>query len=232
MSAASAADARIVVLTQEHRGQGVSTAMFYLAQALARQGVRVLVADLSLRRSPLVALFQHAPLKNTALWAPGAIAPEQLGGVLEQAKAQVAGKVDCMLVDVDALPLVRAHEAGMPMDFLVLAAGNTAEGRQVASRLAERVFSEEPVLRQAGVLFMRVPAQDESELEPQLEKGLAVLGSLPADYLLATREEYVLKGAAPPQPHEAYLAAILRTAVTLIRLVPLKRGVSKVFSDS
>jgi NAD(P)-dependent dehydrogenase (short-subunit alcohol dehydrogenase family) len=224
MSAASAADVRIVVLTQEHRGQGVSTAIFYLAQALARQGVRVLVADLSLRRSPLGTLFQRFPLKNTALWAPGPVTPEQLGRVLERAREQVAGKVDCLLVDVDALPLVHAHEAGMSMDYLVIAAGNTADGRQEAVRLAERVYSSEALLRQAGTLFMRVPAQDESQLEAQLEKGLAVLGSLPADYLLATREDFLLKGAAPPQPHEEYLSAITRTAVTLIRLVPLKRG--------
>ncbi len=225
MSAAHAADVRVVVLTQEHRGQGVSTAIFYLAQALARQGVRVLVADLSLRRSPLGALFQRFPLKNTALWAPAVTTPEQLGKMLERAREQIAGKVDCLLVDVDALPLVRAREAGMQMDYLVIAAGNTAEGRQEAIRLAERVFSGEPVLRQAGVLFMRVPAQEESQLEPQLEHGLAVLGSLPADYLLATREDYLLKGAAPPPPHEEYLSAITRTAVTLIRLVPLRRGV-------
>ncbi len=227
MSAASAANVRIVVLTQEHRGQGVSTAIFYLAQALARQGARVLVADLSLRRSPLGTLFQRFPMKNVALWAPSPVAPEQLGKMLERAREQVAGKVDCLLVDVDALPLVRARESGMPVDYLVIAAGNTAEGRQDAIKLAERVYSEETVLRQAGVLFMRVPAQDESQLEPQLEKGLAVLGSLPADYLLATREDFLLKGDVPPQPHEEYLSAITRTAVTLIRLVPLRRGASR-----
>lgn len=227
MSAASAADVRVVVLTQEHRGQGVSTAIFYLAQALARQGVRALVADLSLRRSPLGALFQRFPMKNVALWAPGPVAPEQLGAVLERARQQVAGKVDCLLVDVDVLPLVRAREAGMQVDYLVIAAGNTAEGRQEALRIAERIYSEELVLRQAGALFMRVPAQQESDLEPQLEKGVAVLGSLPADYLLATREDFRLTGAPPPQPHEEYLSAITRTAVTLIRLVPLRRGANK-----
>jgi NAD(P)-dependent dehydrogenase (short-subunit alcohol dehydrogenase family) len=227
MSAASAANVRIVVLTQEHRGQGVSTAIFYLAQALARQGVRVLVADLSLRRSPLGTLFQRFPMKNVALWAPGPVTPEQLGKMLERAREQVAGKVDCLLVDVDALPLVRAREAGMPLDYLVIAAGNTVDGRLEAIRLAERVFAEEVALRQAGVLFMRMPTQDESQLEPQLEKGLAVLGSLPADYLLATREDYLLKGATPPPPHEEYLSAITRTAVTLIRLVPLRRGASR-----
>src|SRR5215467_9491558 len=99
MSAATVANVRTVVFTQEHRGHGVSTALFYLAQALVRQGVRVLMADLSLRRSPLAALFERSPMKNLGLWTPGAQTPRQLLQVLERARQQIAGRADCLLVD-------------------------------------------------------------------------------------------------------------------------------------
>jgi hypothetical protein len=223
MSAATQKDVRVVVLTQEHRGHGVGTALFYLGQALVRQGVRVLIADLSLRRSLLGALFERSPTKNMGLWAPGALAPSQVASVLERARQQVAGRVDCILVDIDALLLEHAGGMRIGVDYLVLAIDNTTESRLSAARLAERLGALEPGGR-AGVLFARVPPGEEQHLESQLEGGLAVLGSLPADYLLATAEDYTLRGGPIPAPHEAYLSAITRLANTLIRLVALRRG--------
>ncbi len=222
MSAATAADVRVVVLTQEHRGHGVSTAIFYLGQALVRQGVRVLVADLSLRQSLLSVLFQRAPLKNLVLWTPGAVSPNQLANVLQRARQQVAGKVDCILVDVDALVLEHAGGMQVGIDYLVIAIDNTGEARQGAVKLAERLGALEPGGR-AGVFFARVPPQESEQLEMQLDKGLVVLGSLPADYLLATTEDYLPKGSPLPAPHEAYIGAITRIAQTLIRMVPFRR---------
>lgn len=226
MSAASAADVRVVVLTQEHRGHGIGTALFYLGQALVRQGVRVLIADLALRRSLLSALFEHAPMKNLGLWTPGALPPDQLKGVLERARQGVVGKVDCLLVGVDALLLEHAGGMHVGIDYLVLAIDNTAEARQGATRLAERLGALDPG-GHAAVLFVRVPAQEDQNLETRLEGGLAVLGSLPADYLLATADDYAARGGPPPSPHEAYLSAINRMALTLIRLVPLRRGAAR-----
>ena len=226
MSAANAADVRVVVLTQEHRGHGVGTALFYLGQALVRQGVRVLIADLSLRRSLLSALFEHAPMKNLVLWTPGAVAPHQLASVLESARQRVAGRADCLLVDVDALLLEHAGGVQVGIDYLVLAIDNTAEARQGATKLAERLGALDPG-GHAGVLFARVPAQEDQNLETRLEGGLAVLGSLPADYLLATADDYAVRGGPPPSPHEAYLSAINRVALTLVRLVPLRRGAGR-----
>lgn len=226
MSAATAADVRVVVLTQEHRGHGVGTALFYLGQALVRQGVRVLIADLSLRRSNLGALFERSPMKNLGLWAPGALPASQLASVLARARQRVAGKADCILVDVDALLLEHAGGMRTGIDYLVIAIDNTAEARQSATRLAERLGALDPGGR-AAVLFARVPAQEDQNLESRLEGGLAVLGSLPADYLLATAEDYAVRGGPPPAPHEAYLSAINRIANTLIRLVPLRRGAGR-----
>src|SRR5579871_677705 len=223
MSAANAADVRVIVLTQEHRGHGVGTALFYLGQSLVRQGVRVLVADLSLRRSLLGALFEHAPMKNLELWTPGAVPPNQLATILEGARQRVAGRADCVLVDVDALLLEHAGGMQVGIDYLVLAIDNTQEARQGATKLAERLGALDPG-GHAAVLFARVPAQEEQNLETRLEGGLAVLGSLPADYLLATADDYAVRGGPPPAPHEAYLTAINRIATTLIRLVPLRRG--------
>jgi len=223
MSAATAADVRVVVLTQEHRGHGVSTALFYLGQALVRQGVRVLIADLSLRHSLLGALFQRAPLKNLGLWTPGALSPNQLASVLQRARQQVAGRVDCILVDVDALGLEHGGGMQVGIDYLIIAIDNTEEARQGAIRLAERLGVLAAGGR-AGVFFARVPPQESEQLEMQLDKGLVVLGSLPADYLLATAEDYLPKGSPLPAPHEAYGSAITRIAYTLIRLVPLRRS--------
>lgn len=223
MSAATAADVRMVVLTQEHRGHGVSTAIFYLAQALVRQGVRVLVADLSLRRSPLGALFERSPAKNLGLWTPGALTPKQLSQVLARVRQQIAGKVDCVLVDVDALFLEHAGGMQVGVDYLILAIDNTADARVGATRLAERLGAIKAP-GHAGALFARVPAGEDEHLEMKLDGGLVVLGSLPADYLLATAEDYTTKTTPLPSPHEAYLSAITRLANTLVRLVPLHKG--------
>jgi hypothetical protein len=213
-------------MTQEHRGHGVGTALFYLGQALVRQGVRVLIADLSLRRSLLGALFEHTQIKNLVLWTPGALPPDQLRSVLERTRQRLAGRADCLLVDVDALLLEHAGGMQVGIDYLMLAIDNTAEARQGAIKLAERLGALDPGGR-AGVVFARVPAQEDQSLEARLDGGLAVLGSLPADYLLATADDYAVRGSPPPSPHEAYLSAINRIAMTLIRLVPLRRGAGR-----
>ena len=226
MSAATAANVRMVVFTQEHRGHGVSTAVFYLAQALVRQGVRVLVADLSLRRSPLGALFERSPTKNLGLWTPSALTPKQLPQVLERVRQQIAGKVDCLLVDVDALFLEHAGGMQVGADYIVIAIDNTTDARLGATRLAEHLGALQAT-GHSGVIFARVPAGEDEHLEMKLDGGLVVLGSLPADYLLATSDDYSTKGAQLPSPHEAYLSSITRLANTLVRLVGLHKGAAR-----
>ena len=170
MSAATAANVRMVVVTQEHRGHGVSTAVYYLAQALVRQGVRVLVADLSLRRSPLGALFERSPTKNLGLWTPGALTPKHLPRVLERVRQQIAGKVDCLLVDVDALFLEHAGGMQVGADYLIIAIDNTTDARLGATRLAEHLGALQ-AMGHSGVIFARVPAGEDEHLEMKLERS-------------------------------------------------------------
>src|SRR5215469_14676057 len=59
-----------VALTQEHRGDGVSTAAYYLGRVLIAQGLRVLLVDMTGRRACLNALFAQGAVKNLVYWAP------------------------------------------------------------------------------------------------------------------------------------------------------------------
>jgi Mrp family chromosome partitioning ATPase len=54
-----ASQARVLALTQVHRGHGVSTMAYYLGRALVAQGLRVLLVDLT-GRGRLVALARRA----------------------------------------------------------------------------------------------------------------------------------------------------------------------------
>jgi len=215
---------KVVAMTQVHRGHGVSTAVFYLAKALVRQGCRVLIVDLSLRHSPLGALVRGNPMRNLGLWTPpAAVLAWPLPALFSRARQQVSGHADCLLVDVDFALVERgaAHDGGI--DYLIVAAENTEAGRASVIKAVDRLTDSE-LMAHIGVLFTRTDVQEADQLEPRLENGLPVLGSIPADYLLATAGDYAAK---PFEPHEAYQVAMTHLAVTMIRLVPLQRGAQK-----
>jgi hypothetical protein len=213
---------KAVAVTQVHRGHGVSTAVFYLAQSLVRQGCRVLIVDLSLRHSPLGALVRSRPARNLGLWTPpAAMLAQPLAALLDRVREQVSGRVDCLLLDVDVTLVERCGIHNEGIDYLVVAAEHTEAGRNSVIKAAERLAGD---TEHIGVLFTRVAAQEAEQLEARLENGAPVLGSIPADYLLATTEDYA---AQPLEPHEAYQAAISHLAATLIRLVGLHRGAQK-----
>lgn len=216
--------ARCVALTQEHRGHGVSTATYYLGRVLVEEGLRVLLVDMSGRRARLHALVSRSPLKNFGLWSPPFTRPSDLGALLAQARRQTAGKVDVLLLDVDAAVLEHAHALESGVDYVVVAVEASESGQAAADRVAERLGDEYPPMGRVGALFSRCDATLTGDLpEKTSHRGIPILGSLPADYLLAAGEDYSLKGNEPSWPHEKYLQATRKLAHALKRNVPLRR---------
>jgi hypothetical protein len=216
--------ARCVALTQEHRGHGVSTAAYYLARVLVSEGLRVLLVDLTGRRVRLQALMAHGPAKNLGSWSPPIARTMDLGLLLAMARRQTAGKVDVLLIDADAALLERAHALQTGVDFVVVVTETSEGGQTAADRIAERLHDELPPLGRVGVVFSRVePALGEGLPQQTEDRHLPVMGSYPADYLLAAGDDYSLKGGEPSWPHDKYLYALLGIGRALKRLVPLHR---------
>jgi hypothetical protein len=216
--------ARCVALTQEHRGHGVSTAAYYLARVLVSEGLRVLLVDLTGRRSRLQAMMARGAVKNLGLWAPPIAHPEDLDPLLEKARLQTAGKVDVLLIDADAGLLERARALHVGVDYVVVFTETSDGGQIAADRIAEHLEDELPPLGHVGVVFSRVESGVAEGLpEKTNDRHLPVLGSYPADYLLAAGDDYSLKGSEPSWPHDKYLYSLLRIGRGLKRLVPLYR---------
>lgn len=215
--------ARCVALAQEHRGHGVSTAAYYLGRVLVNEGLRVLLVDLTGRRTRLNSLVAKGPTKNLGVWAPPIPRPQDLKGLLMQARRQTAGKVDVLLLDADAALLEHANAFESGIDFVLAAVEPTDNGQAAAERLATRLHDAPVPLGRVGVVFSRVDSATE-ELPPQTDRAhLPVLGHYPADYLLAAGDDYSLKGGESSWPHDKYLYAMLRLGRSLMRTVPLRR---------
>jgi hypothetical protein len=73
-----------------------------------------------------------------------------------------------------------------------------------------------------ATVFTRVNASNLEDLPQSTpERGLPVLGELPADYLLAAGDEYSLKGEEPRDPHDTYLGAVNRLAHSLVQMAQI-----------
>lgn len=223
-SESGANQARCVALTQEHRGHGVSTAAYYLGRALVAQGLRVLVIDLTERRQRLSALMAHGPIKNLVLWAPALARVQDVAPAVAQARRQTAGRADVILLDIDVALLERAGGFALGIHYVVAVTELTDAGQECADRVAERLHDEEPPHGRVGVVFSRVDAAASDLPEKTAARHLPVIGSFPADYLLAGGDAYSLKGGDASWPHDSYLYAMLRLGQTLERLVPLRRS--------
>lgn len=224
-SESGANQARCVALTQEHRGHGVSTAAYYLGRALVAQGLRVLVIDLTERRQRLSALIARGPVKNLVLWTPSLARAQDVAPALAQALRQTAGRANVILLDIDVALLERAGGFALGVDYVVAVTELTEAGRESAERIAERLHDEEPPHGHVGVVFSRVDAAAARELpDKTATRHIPVIGSYPADYLLAGGDAYSLKGSDAAWPHDSYLNAMLRLGQTLERLVPLRRS--------
>lgn len=216
---------RCVALLQEHRGHGVSTAAYYLGRMMAEEGLHVLLVDLTGRGARLRGLLARRPVKNLVRWEPQLSKASDLGALLRRAREETTGKVDVLLLDMDASLLEHAGGLTAGIDYAVVMTAATLEGQNAADRIAERLGDAPPPYGRVGVVFSRVSASETDGLKEQTEnRKLPVIGHYPADYLLAAGDDYSVAGTEPSPPHEKYQAAIARLGRMLIRRVPLRHA--------
>jgi hypothetical protein len=219
------ASAKIVIITQEHRGNGGSTATYFLAQALAQRHIPVLLADMTGRGGRLPLLNKHFPTRNLVLWTPPTAGMRDIPALLTKARAEVGGKASCLLLDADLATLdalLAADEDLGLVDYLLLATDHTDEGAKIADRLGNRYLA----LRERnkfGIVFARIAQDDTKDLPEQTDDRLPILGFWPADYRLATSDDLTTTATIVPEPHQPYLDAIAGIATRLSRLTPLLR---------
>jgi CO dehydrogenase nickel-insertion accessory protein CooC1 len=165
------------------------------------------------------------------LWTPPILEPRDLSGLLGHAKGQTAGRVDVLLLELDASFLEHAGGLAIGIDYAVVMAEATPDAQNAADHIAERLGDAPPPHGKVGVVFSRVSASQAGELPEQTEnRKLPVIGHYPADYLLAAGDDYSLNGGEPSWPHDKYIFAILRLARLLVRRVSLRRTPPKVTS--
>lgn len=216
---ASLATPRCIACVQPRRGHGVTVATYYLARALAARGLRALVMDLTGRRSRLQWLAAHQQTRGLTVWAPHIPQPERLGDALTRAREQSAGKVDAILLDMDASYLLRAGGVAVGIDYTLIFIEHSDMGMREADHLAGQLEETPPPWGTVAAVFTRVSAASLQDLpERTLERGLPVLGELPADYLLAAGDDYTLTDEEPRAPHDTYLGAVNRLARTLSQI--------------
>ena len=216
---------RCVASVQPRRGHGVTVATYYLARALAARGIRTLVMDLTGRRGRLSWLATHDSTPGLTVWAPHIPQPERMGDALARARAKAAGKVDAILLDVDAAYLEAAGGIAAGIDYALIFIEHTEAGMREADHLAARLDATPPPQSAVGAVLTRVSADNLRDLPPRTpEYGLPIVGELPADYLLATSDDYSLKDGEPHAPHDAYTGAVNRLAQTLISLTRMTPG--------
>jgi hypothetical protein len=213
---------RCIACVQPRRGHGVTVATYYLAQALAARGLRALVMDLTGRRARLQWLASHSQAPGLTVWAPRIPQPERLGDALARAREQATGKVDVILLDMDAFYLQRAGGVGAGVDHTLIFIEHSEMGMREADHLAAQLDDTPPPWGTVAVVFTRVSAASLQDLPQSTPgRGLPVLGELPADYLLAAGDEYSLKGEQPRPPHDTYLGAVNRLARTLVQIAQI-----------
>lgn len=216
---------KMIALVQERRGHGLSTAAFFLARALGNQQIPVLLADLTDRHARLDDLQRHFAAHRVSLWKAPAPWLRDLPALLSRLRQEVGGKVRCVLIDADLGSIEKALHTDpyLALDYLLFATEATSEGQMAADRFAARHEALSGRQR-CGVVLARVHAdpKDLEDLPQETEGGLPVIGYWPADYRLATSDDYSASGGALAEPHQPYQAAITRLATRVMRLVGLR----------
>lgn len=216
---------RIVACVQPRRGHGVTVATYYLARALAARDTRTLVADLTGRHARLHAFAAQTQPRGLTIWSPHIPPPDRLKNALARAREQATGRVDVILLDMDAAYLQRAGGARAGIDYTLIFIEQGELGMRAADQLARQLDQERPPYGSVAAVFTRVSVESLEDLPQRTpEYGLPTLGELPADYLLAAGDDYSLTGKEPREPHEAYLGAINRLARALIQMAGITRS--------
>ncbi|HEX5569987.1 MAG TPA: hypothetical protein VFX31_01280 [Ktedonobacterales bacterium] len=233
LSGSQAAEARCVALTQARRGHGISVTGYYLGRALVERGLRVLLVDLTGRHERLHALLEREPVKNLGLWIPPSLRSDALPDLLARARRETAGKVDVLLLDVDAsvFQSIGGLSAGIDYVTLFVEAGDT--GLRDADHLGIQFDDRLPPYGHVGVALCRTDAERADDAPQRTpEHGLPILGGFPADYLLAASDDFGARGGEAKSPHEGYLIAIRQLARALVEIVPLRRAPSPASSPA
>ncbi len=217
--------AKVVALTQARRGHGVSVTTYYLGRALVDRGLRVLLVDLTGRHERVQALLEREPLKNLGLWIPPSTRADVLPTLLTRARQETAGKVDVLLLDIDAALLQSINGLAAGIDYVTILVEPGDTGMRDAEQLGVQFDDTPPPYGHVGVALCRIDTHQSEDLPQQTpERRYPVLGGFPADYLLAASDEYAVKGAEVKPPHDDYLIAIRQLARTLAEIVPLRRS--------
>lgn len=217
-------EARCVALTQDRRGHGQTTLMWYLARALVAAGLRVLLVDVTGRHQRIDALAASARLTHLGIWKPAPFRPAQLAAVLKMARQQTRGRVDVMLLDTDVALLESAGGFAASIDYVLALVDPTDAGPKAAEQLAERLGDAPPPSGHLGVVLSRVNMSEASHIPQQTaDRRLPIVGHFPADYLLAGDDSGQRHGVAPVTPHEEYLQAVQRLSRIVIGLAQLRR---------
>jgi hypothetical protein len=216
---------KIIAVTQEHRGHGVSTATYFLGQALAHRQIPVLLIDVTERHARLPLLNKHFPTRNLVVLTPPAPALRDLHGMLNKARAEVAGHAACLLLDIDltALDTLANGDGDLRIiDYLLLATDHTPEGERTANQFVGR-FAPLHEYRRYGAAFARIAADAVPDLPEETNAGVPILGYWPADYRLAAMDDFAAAGTPFPEPNQAYFDAMGLLATRLARLTPLTK---------
>ncbi|HEX8997820.1 MAG TPA: hypothetical protein VF812_17460 [Ktedonobacterales bacterium] len=221
-----------MALTQARRGHGVSVTSYYLGRALVERGLRVLLVDLTGRHERVRSLLDREPVKNLGMWAPPSTKPDALPALLQRARSETLGKVDVLLLDVDASLLRSLGGLTAGVDYITIFVEPGEIGMRDADQLGIQFDDTPPPHGRVGVAFCRTELHADDLPQQTPEHSLPVLGGYPADYLLAASDEYSVKGAEAKSPHDDYLVAIRQLARALAEIVPLRRVASPATSPA
>ncbi len=217
-----ASSVKVIALTQLNRGQGVSTAAFFLGKSLTDQRAPVLLTDLIRNNTTLHRLKDSFGMRGMVLWTPRANQARNFGQMVASARIEVEGRATCILLDVDHTFLERQQleRSRVDVDYLLIFSGPTEQDERNVDYYAQK-FETLIQRRRIGIVFSKVDPADRNILPQQTRTlNLPAIGALPADYFLAGVNDF---GYSDGRLSALYQTEIMTMARSLIQLVPIPR---------